>query len=353
MTPMPAPVFVAAGAGAWSAVQELRAVAGLRLVDSPRRASVLVVAGRVAADHLEALARVHDQMPHPRATVDWPESAAPGDAGGTTAGTVADLGQSVVAAFTRLRQHPEESEPDRLPDEEPNEWRGVGPFGQGGEGMMGGTPYGRPMAMTGDDRDGLALDQLHLRLGPFLPWLPPGMVMDVTMQGEVLQQVVARTAAPASSDPTGWLPDEQVSAVRHELRRLALALHVHGLDALAVRAARLAARLAARPAADDRGVERLCRSIRRSGLLWGVRGVGSLDGLGDASDRWQARLSRLIRLARAGEGPEDSEATDERGDVDDDDLAAALQGMTVTDAVTTVVSLHDRLVRSTEEPAGR
>ena len=33
--------------------------------------------------------------------------------------------------------------------------------------MTEGTPYGRPMAMTGDDRDGLTLDQLRLRVGPF------------------------------------------------------------------------------------------------------------------------------------------------------------------------------------------
>ena len=66
------------------------------------------------------------------------------------------------------------SSPDALPDLDPAPWRGVGPFGQGGTGMTGGVPYGRPLAGRADDRDGLKLDQLLVRVGPFLPPFPPG-----------------------------------------------------------------------------------------------------------------------------------------------------------------------------------
>ena len=113
------------------------------------------------------------------------------------AGGVDELVAMLQDAHRSVLADPASSSPDRLPDEEPNEWRGVGPFGQGGEGMMGGTPYGRPMAMTGDDRDGLALDQLHLPPRP-LPRVAAArcLVLDVTLQGDVLQAVTPPTRQP-------------------------------------------------------------------------------------------------------------------------------------------------------------
>lgn len=56
--------------------------------------------------------------------------------------------------------------------------------------MMGGTPYGRSMAMTDDDlRDGLALDAYTARLGPFLDGLPDGLQLELTLQGDAVQNV--------------------------------------------------------------------------------------------------------------------------------------------------------------------
>lgn len=327
-TAMPVPVFVAVGAGAHGAVQELRGRPELQLVPTPRHAAVLLVAGRIAAHHAEALDRVHDQMPHPRAVVTW-------------SGDSDDVAAAVGDAFARIRADPSASTPDRLPDEEPNEWRGVGPFGQGGEGMMGGTPYGRPMAMTGDDRDGLALDELHLPLGPFLEWLPPGVVLDVAMQGEILREVTPRLAPPGTDDAGARPGHEEVTPVRAALRWLALALHIHGLGALSTRAARLAA--AGEQQASER--RRLCRSVRRSGLLWSTSGVGQIEGLGDAAERWRSRLDRIehAREPERGDGPGAHVALSWHG------LAEELRGLTLTDAVTTVVSVHDHLVQPVEE----
>lgn len=336
---MAVPVFVAAGAGAWGPVQELRGRPEIRLVASPRRASVLLIAGRVAASHVPALDRVHDQMPHPRAVVAW-SSETDRPAVGTAVHDGIDALCSVIGdVFARLRRQPETSTPDLLADEDPNEWRGVGPFGQGGEGMMGGTPYGRPMAMTGEDRDGLALDQLRLRLGPFLEWLPPGVSLDVTMQGEVLQEVVPRLAPPTADDVGAAVLDAATGDVADGLRWLALGLHIHGLGALSARAASLAGT----GGGDPRAVERLCRSVRRSGLLWSVRGVGWIDGLGDVSDRWQERLERLGRV------DDDIDAPGPHVGLTWSGLADELRGSTLTDAVSTVVSLHDRLVEPIEE----
>lgn len=311
----PVPVLVAAAADAWGPVQELRARPELRLVASPRHAAVLVEAGTHAPDHAEAVDRVHDQLAHPRATVTWRPGPAP------TADRVEELVDEVRRAQARLVSDPGASEPDRRADQEPHEWRGVGPFGQGGEGMMGGTPYGRPMAMTGDDRDGLALDQLHLRLGPFLDPVPGPLVLDLVLQGDVLQSV----------EVTGAPPDPGPDAARHRLRRLAHALHAQGLDALASRAAALAgARGAGRE--DPDGARRLARAVRRSGLLWAVRGVGAVGGRGDAADRWRDRLAVLAGAAASGQ-----EAPDRP--VRTGDLGPLLEGTTWGDVVVTLASL--------------
>ncbi|WCO68026.1 hypothetical protein PO878_04720 [Iamia majanohamensis] len=322
----PVPVFAASAGDAWGEVQELRARPEIRLVPSPRQASVLLVAGAIPSDHAEAVDRVHDQLPHPRATVRW----RPRPAGLAGPEVVVDGGPdevvaAIVAVHLTLSEGGEASEPDRNPDQEPNEWRGVGPNGQGGEGMMGGTPYGRPMAMTGDDRDGLALDQLHLRFGPFLDALPAGLVLDVTLQGDVLQKVSARR-----SDPT---PEEgvDVDPGRQGLRWLAHALHVQGLDALAAQAADLACD---RSRGRDVGVDlrRLRRRIRRSGLLWMLRQTGVVDGDGDAADRWSRRLDAIE--AAVGDA-----VLDRSPPTAVEDLDELLKGKTLGDAVTTIVSL--------------
>src|SRR3546814_15175993 len=59
-----------------------------------------------------------------------------------------DAAHAVASLWQQLVTGMRPSEDDLLPDEPPAPWRGKGDHGQGGEGMMGGKPYGRPMAMT-------------------------------------------------------------------------------------------------------------------------------------------------------------------------------------------------------------
>lgn len=331
----PVPVAAAIGAGAWGPVQELRACDELRLVTTPRHATVLLVAGDVPAEHRQALDRVHDQLPHPRAVVSWTAGQDSSSVlGAAVTGDADAVVAAVVEAHHRVTTDPSSSVPDRRPDVEPNEWRGIGPFGQGGEGMMGGTPYGRAMAMTGDDRDGLALDQLHLTLGPFLDPLPPGMIMAVTLQGEVLQEVELRPppvdGAPFRDDLGA---DDTSAPARRGLRWLAHALHVHGLDADAARAARLAGRC--RPGVDLIPPYRaLRRRLRWTGLRWSLRGVGPIDGAGDAAGRWDARLDQ-IDAGLAGDPVGGALPSAVAWGA----LPHVLEGLTLTDAVTTLVSL--------------
>src|SRR3546814_3144822 len=85
--------------------------------------------------------------------------------------------------------------------------------------MMGGKPYGRPMAMTDEDlRDGLALDAYTACFGPFLSVLPPGLLLELTLQGDVIQSAkVLRT--PFAQDGA----DEPLRRVARLLRLLGLA----------------------------------------------------------------------------------------------------------------------------------
>lgn len=330
------PVFAAVGAGAWGPVQELRARHDLCLVDSPRHASVCLVAGAIDGQDAAALDRVHDQLPHPRSTVAWQGDARHPWVSTVVTGGADDLVAAVADVHRRLREDPAATEPDRLPDEEPNPWRGVGPHGQGGEGMMGGTPYGRPMAMTAPDAsDGLALDQLDVRVGPFLPSLPPGMVLDLRLQGEVVQAASVRLRLPPDRTIGAPLHDRapatvEAAVARGELRWLSHALHVHGLDGLARRAARLAIDHATVDAPEDFAVLR--RRLRWSGLRWSLRRVGAIDGRGDAATRWEERLDR-IAAAIAGERVEHTPT------VTPEQLEGALVGSTLADLVTTLVSV--------------
>src|SRR3546814_14230756 len=182
----PAPIFAVAGEDGLAAVEDLSLDPAVSLKASPRHAALLLVCGDLRSENHEALRRLHDQLPHPRATLWWrtaPRAGFPCAASpdGDAAHAVASLWQQLV---TCLRP----SENDLLPDDPPAPWRGKGDHGQGGEGMMGGKPYGRPMAMTEDDRrDGLALDAYTATFGPFLPVFPPGLQLSLTLQGDVVQ----------------------------------------------------------------------------------------------------------------------------------------------------------------------
>lgn len=171
---------------------------GLEFVDSPRHASLLLVAGEVDDESLPSLHRLHDQLPHPRRTLWWGAGPQRDTAPGAALTNSADPAAEVVAAWQELVSGEAPSEPDLLANEPPEPWRGRGDHGQGGEGMMGGKPYGRPMPMTDDDiRDELALDSYTACFGPFLrQFPPPGLMLEITLQGDVVQDAqVIRTVS--------------------------------------------------------------------------------------------------------------------------------------------------------------
>lgn len=225
----------------------------IRLVDSPRHASLLLVAGGMPPEMQEPLRRVHDQLPAPFTTL-WYQSEPLLElqqADTTRVDSLDALPDALVDAHRNALGGELGVSPRLLPDAPPNPWQGLGDDGRGGEGMMGGVPYGRPMAMppTDDLRDGLALDILTFRLGPFFPLWPAGLAAEVTLQGDIVQQLSVKSPPfPRPLAPVFFEAREravpiarlELERARHHLRALFHALHLAGLEDLALDALGLA-----------------------------------------------------------------------------------------------------------------
>jgi len=179
-----------------------------------------------------------------------------------------------------------------LPAENPVKWRGVGPYGTGGEGMMGGVPYGRPMAMTAKGRDGLDLDRLDVVLGPWLPALAVGIQLEVGLQGDVFETVTVTTTGISDPPTHGAVSVAELERFRARvmLGWLADLVDLAGFPAEAVRLSRLA--LA--PDASE-----IARARRRLSRPWSLRlstnGVGFLDAdaLAGRGLGWVARSAGI------------------------------------------------------------
>ena len=160
------------------------------------------------------------------------------------------------------------------------------------------VPGGLPMADLGEDRDGLTLDRLHVPLGPVLPDWPAGLVLRVTLQGDVIQQAHAEVLdqgdQPAAEDPG----DSGRAAVR-ELDAVARLLAVAGWVDPAAQARRLRDELHAGGPVErvaDRTVALLAQVRRSRTLRRLVRGVpaGPTD-LASLVDRRLAAADAAVR----------------------------------------------------------
>lgn len=310
------PVLVIAGGDTRDIAQDLRLRPELHILDTPKASSILIVTGSVAEAHAPAIARIHDALPHPRATILWASNGpAPSMNGAVDAVVVTgDPIARVISTYRDLLSGRRPSEPAILPDVDPAVWRGVGPYGQGGSGMTGGTPYGRPMVEVAPDPDGLRLDVLPVSIGPFFPRLPAGLILDVRFSGDlVLEAVVGAHRAGSGAMPPR--PDLQpflralaepvlvreleLARAREHLRWVADALVTLGLAALGSRAIRLAQRVQPGDGDSVRRFARLIGATRATG--WSTRGVGhlsasDLDGLGAGPVARAAGLPDDLRL---------------------------------------------------------
>jgi hypothetical protein len=172
-----------------------------------------------------------------------------------------------------------------------------GGHGHDGEGME--MPGGLAIAGRGEDRDGLKLDQLHVPVGPVLPDWPAGLVVHVTLQGDVVQHASVRAVGVGREGRSFWAEPWRRAAAGDLVpagaaaRRL-LASHLDSLGRLlavagwgdaAVTARRLRDEaLADAPAAVlEPAARRFAGRVARSRVLgWLTRGLGIL-GAGEAA----------------------------------------------------------------------
>ena len=286
---------------------------------TPADADVLLVAGDLAAPFAGVLAEVWRAMPAPRARA---HAARPGGVAAALEAARARLGdrsgqQALAASAAGSGRDPDHGGDDAAGGHEPvtgdggHDGHGTGGGGPGATGgaahhghdmggmdmggmEMGdrGMPGGLPMADRAADRDGLRLDQLHVPLGPVLPDWPAGLVVHLTLQGDVVQHAEAQALGPGAggsfwSEP--WrraAAGEPVTAgeaarrsVASHLDSLGRFLAVAGWDDAATVARRLRDdALAGAPGSGLRpAVHRFDRRVARSRTLaWLTRGLGVL-----------------------------------------------------------------------------
>ncbi|MFB4290329.1 hypothetical protein ACBI99_21985 [Nonomuraea sp. ATR24] len=180
---------------------------------SPAAANLLVVCGPPSGRLADAVETVWAAMPGPRARADLPAAPTPAQ---------------VATLLTTPLHHPTSQTHPTPPDTGHGEGHDPGhdpsPDGDGGAHGAGhgnghggghggahgghggghehhmGSPGGLAMAERGPDRDGLTLDRLHVPLGPVLPDWPAGLVIETTMQGDVIQEAEARFDGPADGE---------------------------------------------------------------------------------------------------------------------------------------------------------
>lgn len=178
------PILGWGGAELWQALSEREDVV---LSQSPHDTDLIVLAGEIPSQWQERLRALIETVALPRAVL-WlrPPGRLPPPEGlavcrSVTPGQIADL--DLLELLPALA-HTERANRSLTRSPATSPWRGIGPYGQGGQGLVGGVPFGRQLATPAEDADQLALDDVPLLLGPHLPCLPSGLQLALRMQGD-------------------------------------------------------------------------------------------------------------------------------------------------------------------------
>lgn len=303
---------------------------------SPADADVLAVCGTPGPELAHAVNRVWDQLPGPRVLVELPDPELVESALDRALEELGDVDKHRSDARERA-QSPTRSGDDghkQHGDRHPMD-RGAtkdSTVNHGGHGQMdhgamkhsghghadhdatGMAPDGIALAEGGEDRDGLEMDVLHVRLGPVLGHWPAGLVLRCSLQGDVLEEADAAMLDSHSRHdnppPLQYRDGQALTAARqcdHAVDLLTLAGWAHA--AAMARAARDA--LLSQPSV-ERGrplLDTLYGKLRRSRVLrWSLRDIGALTvedcdrlGLpvalaGDCYDRLLTRVDMARRV---------------------------------------------------------
>jgi len=311
---------------------------------SPADADVLVVCGRQHGALADAVDTTWRAISEPRARLEL----------STPVGLSAELARAVaeLSSVALQRDGAAHREPAAAGEQAAEQSHGdmdmSGAHGgmetDRGSGMGMSLPGGLVMADRAQDRDGLMLDVLHLRLGPVLPCWPAGLALDVVLQGDVVQEAEVVTydvpdassywLAPGAHD--GALPVPAHLHRRTAARRLDAAarlLQLAGWTAGADQARRLRDALL-EPSSDrlpDAAVSALARRVRRSrSLRWALRDLGAVppeaaDGLGRIAGDAHDRLLSWLDEAEREVGGDAAAVSPGQARRDGDDSGAALR----------------------------
>jgi hypothetical protein len=314
------PVLGWGGEDLWREFVDMNPV---RLAEAPHNADLMVLGGEIPADWGDALRALFETFTLPRGIL-WLRPAR--DCAAPPLPLTATIGHPDIASFDWSRLSRSLLNPKHavnrplLPDKPPAPWRDRGDYGQGGEGMMGGKPYGRPMAMTADDVDDLALDDVPLALGPFFPHWPAGLQLDLRVQGDrirtcaawrnhfpplVLAAGAVEKAGPATALSIKALAGRPVRIAAVERARIESHLSWMADFLVLVGLPRVAARLRRERRQPQREtIAALVRSAEQFGLQRACAGIGRIDS--DAVSDYglsgpAARASGLGTDARAND----------------------------------------------------
>lgn len=281
------------------AVEAALARRGWPVATGPADADVLAVAGAPGPELAAVIDAVWEQVSAPRARIEVREPPEVDQRLEAAAALLADAGHQRTEVVPEVRRdagahtgHVDHGENTGHPGHAGRTEHGGEAGGDHAGGHHdhhhghGGTVAGLPMAELGPDRDGLTLDRLHVPLGPVLPDWPAGLVVRVTLQGDVIQEASADVLDAGHAVPFEW-----PSAAARELDGLARFLGVAGWPSAAGQARRL------RDAAlsGDRietGAAALLRRIRRSRTLrWLLKGIPA--GPTDVAALLEERLAAI------------------------------------------------------------
>jgi hypothetical protein len=295
-------VLVVEAAGRWrtrAAVERHVLQRGWVLARSPADADVLAVCGRPGGRLAAAVEHVWHQLPGPRVRVDVESADEVPAALARAAAEVLETARHVDDSRTRPGPH------DLRPSGAEHTGTGHDELAPHGHADMDMAPDGIALAGGGEDRDGLEMDVLHVRLGPVLPHWPGGLALRCSLQGDVITaaevDVVDEPASgsaeegPVCAALCAGISDVLALAGRTDAAAVAMRVRDRLLADVAERS----------PAAAD--LRLLHRKVARSWLLrWSLRGVGTVhDREGDehglpAAARGDT-LDRLLRMLERAE----------------------------------------------------
>lgn len=170
-----------------------------------------------------------------------------------------------------------------------------GPDSDSGHDHSAMMPDGIPLAEGAGDRDGLEMDELHLPLGPVLAHWPAGVVLRVTLHGDVVVDAEVEQF-PASG--IGRRDDPAVRAARL-LDAAGSVLALAGLPAVSAHARRLRDRCLDGELHDGHEVAQFGDRVRRRRVLRWTLGGLIAGGCHGGSAELHARLTALFERARA------------------------------------------------------